>query len=192
MRKTKRPLIAIMMGILIIAGAVGFVAGCGEQPLAPITHDGGGGSVVDPKHGGGDANSAGLLRDVVGVVNVVVKNTVEVIGVLGGQVCTSLGDGRKCGLDVPSGALDERTAISMRVEDLGGRKSAALFDFGPDGLVFEKPSTLFFDVRDPNGTVKTLTWWDPVAEKWVVQGTARVRDGRVTFSLNHFSKYGIS
>ncbi len=192
MQKTKRSMIQFTLGLLIVAGALGFVAGCGDLPTSPTVQNDDAGTIVNPKQGDNGVAASGLLgnvlRDVVGVV----RNVVEVVGALGGQICTSLGNGRKCGLDVPAGALDQPTAISMRVEDFEGRLSSAIFDFGPDGLVFEKSTTLFYDVKDPNGTIKTLTWFDPVANQWVVQAQAKVKNGRVTFSVNHFSKYGIS
>lgn len=173
--------------LMFIVGSAFVLQGCGDQPLAPQSQNDNGG-IAALKSSGDAAHASGLISSVLNLV----KSVVEVIGRLGGQICVSLGDGRKCGLTVPAGALNEPTAISMRVEDSGGRQSSAIVDFGPDGLVFERPTTLFYDVNDPDGAVKTLTWFNPSTNRWVVMGTARVQNGRVTFSVNHFSKYGIS
>jgi len=94
---------------------------------------------------------------------------------------------RKNGLKAP-------TVISIKKSrEIVLGKDAIVFEFGPDGLVFDKEATLEFDLKDLDATAKSasLYYYDPSVAGWVYQATATAVGGRVSFNIYHFSKYAI-
>lgn len=97
-------------------------------------------------------------------------------------------------LEVPGGALSENTTIYAEAVRLVARRGhVTLFDFHPDGLVFEVPAVLTLEVPDlHNGAWLHLSWYNTDTGKWEFQERARIQNGKVSFEVSHFSKYGIS
>ena len=97
-------------------------------------------------------------------------------------------------LDIPSGAVTAPavvTAVGLQVPTPWG--DVTLYDFGPNGLVFQKAATLSLNTGLQEGQTLSLYWFDPAAGEWVLQETATVeKDGKVEFLVWHFSKYGIT
>ncbi len=73
-------------------------------------------------------------------------------------------------------------------------RDAIVFEFGPDGLVFDRAATLDFNMAELNPEAETarLFYFYPQYQAWVLQGMRPVRNGRVAFDIHHFSKYAIS
>jgi hypothetical protein len=95
---------------------------------------------------------------------------------------------------VPAGALNAATSIDLKEYGDKIRESKVLvFEFGPDGLVFNSATHLNIDITKLNATARTanLYYFDPSVNDWVYQGTIAVDHGRVDFSIYHFSKYAI-
>lgn len=112
----------------------------------------------------------------------------------GGVIAISK-DGYNHAFIVAKDGLDADATISAKVESeyINGKK-AVVFEFGPDGLVFNEASKLEFDIGAINvkATSAYLYYFDPKVGEWVLQSAQRVDKGLVTFDINHFSKYAIS
>ena len=96
-------------------------------------------------------------------------------------------------LIIPDGALDQNWSLSLRanlVPTRDEKMSVAIYDFFPDGLVYLKDCYLVQPSRFPDGTVLTLSWFNPVSEKWEEECTSRVQNGQAVFVIKHFSTYG--
>lgn len=96
-------------------------------------------------------------------------------------------------LVIPDGALAQNWNLSLRanlVPTRDEKMSVAIYDFSPDGLVYLKDCYLVQPSRFPDGTVLTLSWYNPVSEKWEEECTARVQNGQAVFVIKHFSTYG--
>lgn len=96
-------------------------------------------------------------------------------------------------LIVPDGALAQNWNLSLRADLVATRDekmSVALYEFFPDGLVYLKDCYLVQPTPFPDGTLLTLSWFNPVSEKWEEESVARVQNGKATFVIRHFSKYG--
>ena len=67
--------------------------------------------------------------------------TVRVSAAAGGSVADKDG---KAKLDIPAGALEKDTDITLKLTEKSGNAVIEIADFGPDGLKFLKPATLEF------------------------------------------------
>lgn len=188
MRNPTRRLLALALGLVTVVASVGLFAGCGDQALAPVD------VADDPivnEYSGKDHSA--VFNDMSsGVIIAVEASTSKLVGVLGSSLGLWLPSGGTR-FSVPALALEEPTRIDMKVKQVKIDKHVCtLYDFGPDGLRFKRPSTLTLGLPYPDGTVVTLRWYNPETGNWEVQDSKPVRFGRVQFSINHFSKYGIS
>lgn len=177
--------------LAIIAGAMFGLAGCGDQATAPLnTQDDGLAALSwvdengkDPFTQNGGATSAGVKVDAdASVVTPRSGGRVEL------QLETGLSD-----LFIPPGAVRVPvlvTALAVQVATPFG--SVTLYDFGPNGLRFQAPARLTLEVNVPDGSQLSLSWYNPVTKRWEVQESGVVRNGRISFSVRHFSKYGIA
>jgi len=133
------------------------------------------------------------------------KPTRKTIGVLGGVISTEGGLLNTSTFYVPPGALDSSVTISVRVETTLVREVFTLlrrllapsglvteFDFGPDGLRFNRPCTLTKKTGQPDGRLMTLWYFNPRTNSWERVDQAPSRNGEVSFPISHFSKYAIS
>jgi len=92
--------------------------------------------------------------------------------------------------------LDDNELITIKSDNdnIKGRK-AIIFEFGPEGLVFNNASKLKVDISElnPSATNAKLYYFDPRVGDWVLQGEKRIeKGGIVSFDIYHFSKYAIS
>jgi len=122
-----------------------------------------------------------------------VAKSVIPVSVSGGTVELSLGSENSV-LHVPSSALSEPVAIGAEAVLLvSGRDVLRLFDFSPDGLVFQRPAVLTLDTDLPPNTVLKLYYLNPKTGRWQLEQAAVTNgDGVVVFMIKHFSKYAIS
>jgi len=88
---------------------------------------------------------------------------------------------------------DEEISVSSYTGTVNN-KSALVFEFGPDGLVFSKAATLDVAIAEVSAKAKyaKLYYYDPNTGIWTLQSTSKAIDGRVLFAIYHFSKYAIS
>jgi hypothetical protein len=176
----------------LIAGVFLF-AGCGQMgsnPVAPTAEE------PQPVFS--------ILGGALDLVNNIV-NVEETLGVLGGIISTDGGLLNTSTFYVPPGALDSTVTITLRVETnliratfnllnrlLSPSGQVTEFDFGPDGLRFNKACTLTKQTGQPDGRVMTLWYFNPRTNAWERVDQAPSRGGKVSFSIYHFSKYAIS
>jgi hypothetical protein len=183
-------ILAFVLGLVVMAVAVGMMSGCGDQPLAPVDETA---STDRPTAAGGGAKLDKLSTKLVKLADKEVK---KLIGPLGDtlDVCLN-GRGRKTGLIVPPSAVLQLTLLEMKVVECRYRVSGMIYeyDFGPDGQQFGVPCTLFLEHSGRAGTLFTLWWFNPQSGEWEPQRTEALEDGKVSFrAVNHFSKYGIT
>ena len=184
------------LGILLVLGAAVMMTGCGDMAVNPSNGGDDPAVVNNTGHGkdgaainNGGASQTGLIRM---LLNVVEETTTEVVGVLGGTVDVVVGSGQTK-LQVPSGAVEEAVAIEMSVTQTEVRgRYVTEYEFGPHGLEFNKATTLSLQLPYANGTWVALRWFNPDSGQWELQARNQVRNGKVEFSIYHFSKYGIS
>jgi len=94
-------------------------------------------------------------------------------------------------LEIPAGALDEDTYITMEMVD----KSNLVVEFGPDGLVFNKPVTMMMTLTGTTaeGLAEStlIKWYDPDSDRWEnITNLPVSSPNKVSALLEHFSKYG--
>ena len=112
--------------------------------------------------------------------------------------------GPKNRLECAPGAVSENVTINVTTCVVKGNAqnqySAIVFDCGPDSLTFDPPAKIVINAgslnslrapKNGNGVVKLL-YYDPDTDEWLVQQEAKIEKGKVTFSVDHFSKWGIS
>lgn len=195
-RRTTSELMRWILGSLIaFAVVVGMssITGCGNTPTGPVDQDHSLSALqfVDQQSGAGEplvSDSAyarvleGLLHDLTSLL----------VGPGGGTLEVQLGDNSGT-LRIPPGALRRLVRITMgALQHETPWNNATIFEFGPDGLVFILPAMLTLETDRPDGTLLRIYWWNPDKRVWVFQQAATVRDGRVSFMIRHFSKYGIA
>ncbi len=104
-------------------------------------------------------------------------------------------------LIVPAGAVDHDVFIEVRTTFTRANRKLGEnffeFEFSPDGQQFTTPATLVIQARAlsrmlPDGGLIKLYWYNPATGEWEIEQSARVEDGRVAFSISHFSKFGVS
>jgi len=177
---------------IVIAG-VFFFTGCGQMGSSPVAP-----TVDEPQP------VFSLLENTTDQLQKVV-NVEQTIGVLGGVISTEGGLLNTSTFYVPPGALDSSVTISVRVETTLVREVFNLlrrllapsglvteFDFGPDGLRFNRPCTLTKKTGQPDGRLMTLWYFNPRTNSWERVDQAPSRNGEVSFPISHFSKYAIS
>ncbi len=159
------------------------IAGCSDNsPLSP-----------DP--GQGSEFGKLSLYDAKSEAEPVVADVSQTINAIDGGVIAIPSGSYNHSFEVPKDAIDSDVTISASVEKiLIGRDVAVVFEFGPDGLVFNSPSKLKFDVGDLSSRdgVYNFYYFDPAVNAWVLQGSNSVDRGYVEFDVSHFSKYAIS
>ena len=177
MKRLKKTFLLYGLGLLVAAGAVGLLTGCGDLPTAPL----------NTGDDGGKFSNAGRLA-----AFPLEEEVEKLVGILGGTLDVALGSGPS-NLTIPADALNGPVIITMSAEQTktsGGYYTE--FDFGPDGLVFNKPSSLSLTLPYPDGKMVACYWYNPSTGKWDWQESQPVKNNKVVFSIRHFSKYGIS
>jgi len=183
--------------VTCLAAIILIFAGCGQNGLAPTANNDSLGSITTAdsqlEHliGGGGGDDGDQPEQLLGFFFDLLGNIVS-IGSDGGLIELELGDLSSV-LIVPPGALEYTVAIELRAVQVNTPWGVAtVYDCSPDGLEFNIPATLTQECHDPDGTVKTLWWYNPNKSRWQVEGTAEVQNGSVSFEIHHFSKYGIN
>lgn len=113
------------------------------------------------------------------------------IGAAGGRL-----DFGSVHLVVPPGALHEPTFItveSVRARDVpnSGNLLSAVYDFGPDGLVFDAPVTLTFDVDKSSIASNQNPFVAFVDGDRTVDLQTTVGRNTITATTTHFTDYGV-
>ena len=169
--------------ILASLAAILTIAGCsGDSPLAPSTD-------LSQEYGKTVLTELPVVSSDVAVVT-----TSDVSAVVGGTI-SIYKKGYVHEFEVKAKAISQDVAIEVSVkEDIINNKKVIVFEFGPDGLVFEKASQLKCDIKEINSKALfgKLYYFDPKVRAWVLQDGAQVIDGKVQFDIYHFSKYAIS
>lgn len=183
--------------LVAFTASVLLLSGCGDSPVAPIGGEESLGALHHIEQNHGDLlvqDSSGASPKLLGNLlrNVFYALESLLIGDDGGLLSLVLGD-KTATFEVPAGALENNALIVMKaVKAPTPWGEATVFDFGPDGLVFSKPSTLSLETDRADGSTLRLFWWNEAARRWELQESCVVEGGCVHFSVNHFSKYGIS
>ncbi|HEX9751594.1 MAG TPA: hypothetical protein VGB22_09965 [candidate division Zixibacteria bacterium] len=176
---------------LVLIGIFGiglFLVGCGERVVSPNADDG----LQDLIWAQAQLDSAAESPEQ--VIGWLITTTEQVlIGLLGGTLNFDFGE-ESATLTIPAGALrlltmvtGTATHVDLRILDV------YIFDFGPDGLTFQKPATLTLETGQAEGTLRRLWWLNPATGSWEYQQTAFVdAHGKISFEIHHFSKYGIN
>ncbi|MCD6161778.1 MAG: hypothetical protein J7K40_05120 [candidate division Zixibacteria bacterium] len=96
---------------------------------------------------------------------------------------------------IQENAIPTDTLITIaKTHEMVNENESAVFEFGPDGLVFSSSSVLEFEMAELDSSAATakLYYYDPSDETWDLQDTKSVVDGKVAFDIDHFSRYAIS
>jgi PKD repeat protein len=123
----------------------------------------------------------------------------RVLAVIGGVVRS---DDRTAAVDIPAGALQASSNISVQVlrgntrpTDPAGRRVLGSVEFGPSGLTFSAPVAITIPLSRyfVPGTHLELYLWNPGAGSYESQGTATVLDNgeQASAMVSHFSTYSI-
>jgi hypothetical protein len=115
--------------------------------------------------------------------------TVRVSAAQGGTVSDKEG---KVTLAIPPGALAADTDITLAVAAASNGSASAVYDFGPDGLQFQKPAALTLKgdgITVPDGKKAVVGLLDGATFK-TVEGSSFTA-GVATAPIMHFTKYAI-
>ncbi len=176
-----------LLGALGVVGVALFflVFSCSQKtPTAPITSQ-----APNPAAGvasAGPQTSLTLDGDLLG-------NTVgKLIGWLGGVLAIPVQNTNKVSLlTISTGSLLQPVYVTASAS-FDSYENATFYDFGPDGLNFLKPVLLTHRAREPDGKILILWYLNPSTKQWEKAGSATVLAGTATFSILHFSKYGVA
>lgn len=184
-RKSKQ-LISLLGLLLTLSLSLAFLAGCSSNATSPEEQ-----IPADPKASWFEASAKADDAYSGPIIDLGLDVDFLSVGVSGGLLAFTV-DGLAVSINVPTGAVSENVDITVDakvVKTLLG--PIYLFDFGPDGLVFNKPITL----RQPMPAGQRyafLYYFNPDTKVWELQQAVKVINGYASFSIYHFSKYGIS
>lgn len=190
-----------MTGLVALTAVLLFV-GCGREtdsPVAPGGNGGGPGALLyvldnygDPFAHDANADGGGLTP-LGKTFKLKVDGDSATVGVDGGKLEMQM-RGFKSSLDIPKNALSADVVISVEgVLVSTPFCEVLLYDFSPDGLVFNLPASLEVDAgKLEKGTTFNLFWWNPESSTWEFQQECVVDHHKIEFEVQHFSKYGIA
>lgn len=200
MKKTREWLLG-MTGFVALAATFLF-AGCGQETSGLVAPGGNGGdpgalqyvldNYGDPFAHETDADGSGLTP-LGKTFKLKVDGDSATIGVDGGTLEMQM-RGFKSKLKIPKNALSADVVISVEgVLVSTPFCEVLLYDFSPDGLVFNLPASLEVDAgKLEKGTTFNLFWWNPDTSAWEFQQECVVDHHKIEFEVHHFSKYGIA
>ncbi|MFH2055549.1 MAG: hypothetical protein ABIJ61_06300 [bacterium] len=168
-----------LIGVILIVAAVA-LWGCSDNLIEPVP--GSTPSLDDHPPGDGPAGPP------------VVDNGTRIDAGTGGivEIGNSLDD-VTCRLVVTAQSLTEDTIITIELAEIHDADSNYLdFVFEPAGLSFNAPAWLEVDValfNDPELTHVDWFYFQPSAQRWVLQGKYPPKNGIVKIPLRHFSTY---
>jgi len=147
----------------------------------------------------GQSSTSSLIGDLIGGVGGLLR---RVLGIVTGLVTPSNGgtlDLLHSRFVVPPNAVTRTTRIAwvLRAETPDGLPGALnrVYDFGPEGLVFQVPGTLYVSFGDAglgnnNPNLYTFYYFNEATQNWEPQPTAvDVGNNRFVVTLQHFSRY---
>ena len=194
----KWTILSLLLAAIVVASLVLFT-GCTQKPIGSIdpelddsiffnlTYDDSGSveSFIVSKSDSGDSSYSEVYE--------AYYDTGVVIAVSGGSVIIS---GGSYEFEVPSASISENTVISVSFVSFAyNGNNITLCEFSPDGLQFDPSATLRFYAGGLNSPSKSfnLYWLNPVTKRWETQESKSPDvNGLVSFSISHFSKYGVS
>jgi hypothetical protein len=195
---------AILAGVAV---SVLLMAGCSDNPLAPVVSGSGSDAIqFVESHYGSDPLEA--LKDSTQTPDgslakggnwcLASASDTAYVGEAGGTICLNF-CGSSSVLKIPPKAVcsdddDCVVMITARATHFTTPYGPLfLYDFGPDGLTFAKPCELEVNAGFPPGKIVSLFWLNPATHAWELQQQVKVLNhGEVKFTVTHFSKYGIS
>lgn len=168
--------------------AMFIIAGCsGDLPYTPEEYQQAGmGKIADDVFENRDTQ----LNEIAEKVSAIEKVTTSTGGIVSVQH-----NQYKHNLVVLPKAVDEDVDINIHYgKESIDDQTVAVFEFGPDGLVFHTPAVLHYEVADLDSSIKLakLYYYDPEVGDWVLQGYSRIVNGKAKFKIRHFSKYAIA
>ena len=173
--------IAIVCALFLLAIAAAACEGAGGSS----TDTGGGGGGTTDTTGGGttDTTGGGSTDPDMGKTF-----TQTITAAEGGQLSTDSGVAT---LDVPAGALAADTELTVTVGEGNADTASAIYEFGPDGQVFEQPVTLTIMYEGDPGEGNQAVIAVKDGDTWTaIAGSSR--DGvRVSAPVEHFSAFAI-
>jgi len=194
----KLTILSLILTAIMVASLVLFT-GCTQDPIGSIdpglddniffnfTYEDSGSveSFITSKSDSGDSSYSEVYE--------VYNDTGVVIAVSGGSVILS---GGFYEFEVPAGSITKNEIISVSFVSFAyNGTNITLCDFSPDGLQFDPSATLRYYVGGANtlsGNFK-LYWLNPATNRWEIQESKSPDvNGFVSFSISHFSKYGVS
>ena len=199
----------VSMAVLLVAlglAACDGDSGSSGNGVAPDTGGGGGsettggGGGTDTTGGGGTETSGGGGDDTAGggddtagggddtAEPPVGPATQTITAAEGGTLATSDG---AAAIEVPAGALDADTELTVAVLDKTGDAQTPIYDFGPDGLTFSTPATLSiaYDGNPGEGKKAVLAWQD--GDTWTEIAGSGVVGDRVAGQVAHFTAFTV-
>jgi len=185
-----------------VKSAIGteFVATSGDYTFTTLTPGSGGG-------GGGGGPGPTPSGPPPGTTDV--SGIVSTAGIFQ-ESATALSEDRLCTLDIPTGTvgltaeLEPLTEITIVIIDEpppppeDANVIGLVYDFGPDGAIFEPPITLTFsyDPADiPEGVAEedlVIAWYDEATDEWVeLEGcVVDPETNTITAPVSHFTAFG--
>ena len=138
------------------------------------------------------------LVELAAVDEEVLFGELPIIADVGGTIVVGT-KGNSHEFEVPPGALPYDAIIRVEITKIEAKKDeiAVIYDFAPEGLVFDSPAFLKIDVAKVLGKKATsfeLYYLDESLDtpRWVSYGNFPAdENGIATAQIDHFSKYGI-
>ncbi|MBU7005857.1 S-layer homology domain-containing protein [Phosphitispora fastidiosa] len=108
-------------------------------------------------------------------------------------------------LEIPSGALDSNTKLTIQENSLSGdaekvvptgfRAVSSVYSFGPDGTVFDTPAILRIRVAIPPQVKPenlALAWYDTDKKQWVsIPAVYDAQNGVMAVRVEHFTDFAV-
>ncbi len=199
----------VLSSFVIATVLIFLAAGCGTDTVGTSTDQGRSGSYFDQPY----MNPADILNGGTEPSEIIVLTGQGMVdNSHGGEVVV---DDDRFVLDVPSWAVSNATMIDMKVEKFryADAETVILFDFGPDGLAFDRPATLRINTAEFDATVQYVSFYylNPNSNTWELQTIVLSDDDddddddddeddddddddgeEIEIPVYHFSKYGVS
>ena len=118
-------------------------------------------------------------------------SSTNVVGENGGEINAS----DKIKLTIPQGALNKDTNIEITYNQNNTDKSLnslGEIEFGPSGTKFDKPVEVKMKLNNETlNNELSVFYYDESNNRWEYVSEGNIKDGYVTFNINHFSKYQV-
>ena len=118
-------------------------------------------------------------------------SSTNVVGENGGEINAS----DKIKLTIPQGALNKDTNIEITYNPNNTDKSLnslGEIEFGPSGTKFDKPVEVKMKLNNETlNNELSVFYYDESNNRWEYVSEGNIKDGYVTFNINHFSKYQV-